>query len=434
MGPWVGLTNYRKLWQDKFFRRSLVVTTKFTLGRSRSRSSSASLAAILLNRLGAKAAILTGLVLLPWIMPDIVRAITWKSLLDPLYGGVSRGLVNLHIIKAPIAFLGDMKTALPSVVLVNLWQGIPFFTINLLAGLKSIDQELYEAAAIDGASSWRQFLHITLPGLRYVLIVVTLLSTIWTFNTFTLIFLLTGGGPMDATKVYSIYAYQLCYRRALRYGLAIAVALITAPVLARLHRGAGPLHDAGAHALCRSTSSRSRGRSAGALATHRLAVPDALRAHRWPSSGWSTTASRRSSRRSGALIRGCVGCADDDGAYPPQPQVGWQHAAGLDRSGPAARPLSCSPFYWVIVTGFKTELQITRSQNIFWPSPWTLDQFRAPAGPAAQLPGLAAQHDHRLRGHADSSRPSWPLPAPMRSPACAGRGQAPSPASCSSPT
>ena len=80
--------------------------------------------------------------------------------------------------------------------MINLWAGIPFYTINILAGLKSIDQELYEAAAIDGAGAWRQFLHITLPGLRYVLIVTTLLSTIWTFNTFTLIFLLTGGGPM----------------------------------------------------------------------------------------------------------------------------------------------------------------------------------------------------------------------------------------------
>jgi len=230
IGPFVGLKNYIELWSDIFFRRSVLITAKFTVASVVLKLLVGILAAVLLNRLGNRAAILTGLVLLPWIMPDIVRAITWKSLLDPLYGGLSRLLMDLHLAKQPPAFLADVSTALPTVVLVNLWQGIPFFTINLLAGLKAIDQELYEAAAINGASGWRQFLHITLPGLRYVIIVVTLLSTIWTFNTFTLIFLLTGGGPMDTTKVYSILSYNYAIGGH-RYGPGIAVSLSMAPVL-----------------------------------------------------------------------------------------------------------------------------------------------------------------------------------------------------------
>ena len=163
-------------------------------------------------------------------MPEIVRAITWKGLLDPLYGGVNRLLLTLGLVERPLPFLTGVDSALPTVIMVNLWQGIPFFTINLLAGLKAIDQELYEAAAIDGATKWRQFLHITIPGLRYVIVVVTLLSTIWTSNSFGLIFLMTGGGPMDATKVYSILAYQYAIT-GIRYGPGIAVAMTMAPIM-----------------------------------------------------------------------------------------------------------------------------------------------------------------------------------------------------------
>jgi multiple sugar transport system permease protein len=132
VGPFIGLENYRYLLRDKVFVSSLVITAKFTLASITVKVIIGTLSAILLNRLGGKAAILVGLVLLPWIMPDVVRAITWKSMLDPLYGGVNYILVHLGIVKAPIAFLGDMRLALPSIVLVNLWQGIPFFTINLL--------------------------------------------------------------------------------------------------------------------------------------------------------------------------------------------------------------------------------------------------------------------------------------------------------------
>ncbi len=230
IGPFVGFKNYIEVWGDQFFRRSLWITTKYTVASVVLKVVFGTLIAVLLNRLGRWGGILTGLVLLPWIVPDIVRAITWKSMLDPIYGGANRLLLDLNIIDQPLLFLSGIDSALPTLVVINLWQGIPFFVINILAGLKAIDKELYEAAAIDGASGWRQFLHVTLPGLKYVLIVVTLLSTIWTFNTFTLIFLLTNGGPMDATKVYSILSYNWGIG-AQMYGKGIAVALTMAPIL-----------------------------------------------------------------------------------------------------------------------------------------------------------------------------------------------------------
>jgi multiple sugar transport system permease protein len=152
IGPFVGMTNYVNLWKDTFFRNSVSVTARYTLSAVALKACVGTLAAILLNRLSGKWAILTGLVLLPWIMPEVVRSITWRGLLDPLYGGLNRGLVTLGLLKQPASFLTGVDTALPTLIMINLWEGIPFFTINLLAGLKAIDQELYEAAAIDGAS------------------------------------------------------------------------------------------------------------------------------------------------------------------------------------------------------------------------------------------------------------------------------------------
>src|SRR5207249_6312767 len=148
-----------------------------------------------------------------------------------LFGAGNYILVNvLHILPKGLPWLGDPATALPSVILVNIWGGLPFFVILILAGLKAIDKEQYDAAAVDGATAWRRFLHITLPGLRYVIIVATLLSTIFTFNGFTLTYLLTGGGPCGATRVYPILAYEYAVQ-ALRYSAGVAVAMTVAPFL-----------------------------------------------------------------------------------------------------------------------------------------------------------------------------------------------------------
>jgi multiple sugar transport system permease protein len=374
IGPFIGLTNYVNLWKDIFFRRSVVVTAKFTLSAVALKFVVGLLAAILLNRLGSRATFWTGLVLLPWIIPDIVRAITWKSLVDPLYGGLSRGLVDLGIVKKAPQFLTGVKTALPTLVVVNLWQGIPFFTINILAGLKAIDQELYEAAAIDGASPWRQFLHITLPGLRYVIIVVTLLSTIWTFNSFGLIFLLTGGGPMDATKVYSILAFSYAIA-GLRYGPGIAVAMTMAPILAIFIVVLGKYMMSGRR-LYEEQKEREPGvfmQFLGLLAWPFRMLIRLLVGLFWLVNGaveWIIEAI-------GGLLH-----PDKDAQVRVKRRRRWVADILPMTALILLLIFELAPFYWVIVTAFKTELQITRFERVYWPLPWTMDQFVNLFGPA----------------------------------------------------
>lgn len=376
IGPFVGLRNYVDLWGDIFFRRSVLITAKFTLASVSLKLIVGIISAVLLNRLGNRLAILTGLVLLPWIMPDIVRAITWKSLLDPLYGGLSQLLLDLGLIQQPLALLAGANTALATVVMVNLWQGIPFFTINLLAGLKAIDQELYEAAAIDGAGGWRQFLHITLPGLRYVIIVTTLLSTIWTFNTFTLIYLLTGGGPMDMTKVYSILSYNYAIGGH-RYGPGIAVSLSMAPVLGIFIVILGRYMMSG-----RRLYEEHKTREPGGIATLLgfLAWPFKQLGRALLAGFWLLNNSiERLIEGIGQLFRSLMGRG---GA----PATGRRKSKWRKQLLPTIALVlllifELLPFYWVIITAFKTELQITRFTNVFWPEPWSLEQFTKLLGP-----------------------------------------------------
>jgi len=374
IGPFVGLTNYINLWKDIFFRRSVMVTAKYTLSAVSLKIVAGILASILLNRLPGKFAFLTGLVLLPWIMPEIVRAITWKSLLDPMYGGLNKGLVSLGLVDKPLPFLSGVDTALPTLIVINMWQGIPFFTINILAGLKSIDTSLYEAAAIDGATKWRQFLHITLPGLRYVLIVVGLLSTIWTFNSFGLIFLLTGGGPMDASKVYSILAYQYAIA-GMRYGPGIAVSMTMAPVLGifivilgrymmtgrRLHEEEAP----------------EPGPVARFLTALVWPIRMVFRAIMWVFWFLNDTIER--------VIEGIKRLfareESEEQFAKRMRRARWSNSILPVTTLILLIMFELLPFFWVIITAFKGELQITRFENIYWPKPWTLIQFKTLIGP-----------------------------------------------------
>ncbi len=371
IGPFVGFKNYIDVWGDQFFRRSLWITTKFTVSSIVIKVIFGTLIAVLLNRLGRWGALFTGLVLLPWIIPDIVRAITWKSVLDPIYGGLNRLLLDLNIIDKPLLFLSGINSALPTLVMINLWQGIPFFVINILAGLKAIDKELYEAAAIDGATGWRQFLHITLPGLKYVLIVVTLLSTIWTFNSFTLIFLLTNGGPMDATKVYSILSYNWGIG-AQMYGKGIAVALTMAPVLGIFIVVLGRYMMQGRRLYDEEPTERAPGilSKIGAVIA-------------WPFKMILTAAVALFWAINDAIENGLTWFT---GLFKKAADTVGQRPRWMGQILPGIAlflllGFELLPFYWVIVTAFKSELQVTRFENVFWPTPWTLDQFKTLLGP-----------------------------------------------------
>lgn len=376
IGPWIGLTNYVNLYNDPFFWDSVRISLTYTIAAVVLKFFAGMVAALLLHRLTRFATIFTALVMLPWIMPEVVRAITWKGLLDPIYGMVNPLLKDLGLITTSIPFFGTPELALPSVILVNLWAGIPFFTLLLVAGLKAIDKEQYEAAAIDGASGWRQFLHITLPGLQYVILVETLLSFIWTFNGFTQVFLLTGGGPLGSTKVYTIFAIEAA--RSFRIGTAVAAAMSMVPLLVIL------IIILGRNVLATQT-----GRSAQSAAEQNTSVFGLIS---WPF--------RMIIALFGSVFwiinNGIEGILDGIGsAFRKNRPLTYDARASALRAKSARRRVNfvagvilallllfeLFPFYFVFITSFKHEAQIVSFQSLYYPDPWTWDQYEKLLGP-----------------------------------------------------
>ncbi|HEX2143426.1 MAG TPA: sugar ABC transporter permease [Glycomyces sp.] len=161
------------------------------------------------------------LALIPWAMPPVIIAIMWQLMLNPNYGPVNRTLDALGL-PSGINWLGEASIALPVVVVVGVWAGMPQTTVVLLAGLQAVPAELNEAAAIDGASTWRRFWHVTLPALRPIVIAITTLDLIWNFNSFALVFVLTAGGPGGTTMLPSLFAYNEAFRYG-NFGYAAAM-------------------------------------------------------------------------------------------------------------------------------------------------------------------------------------------------------------------
>ena len=184
--------------------------------------------ALLLNQSFRGRGLVRGIVLLPWSLPLVVSVLIWSWMYSDLFGIFNSLLMKSHLINEPINFLGDPNLAMPSVIAVNIWRGFPFFAINLLAGLQSIPDDLYEAGRVDGASRWQLFRHITLPGLRTVILIITLLSFIWTINDFTSVWVLTRGGPGTATEVFPIITYKIAFI-GLEVGRAAALPVMLLP-------------------------------------------------------------------------------------------------------------------------------------------------------------------------------------------------------------
>ncbi|WP_312878330.1 carbohydrate ABC transporter permease [Lentzea indica] len=236
----VGLDNYTALLGDTVFHKGVLNSFVFTAYAEIFKVTLGLIAALMLHHMRRGRAIIAGVILLPWVVPTVVTAFTWRSLFDPIFGSVNVLLTDSGIGPAlaavglvdrwPAEWLSDPALAMPAVILVNVWKGIPFFTVTFLAGLKAIDSGLYEAAIVDGASPWQRFKHITLPGLRHVMIVTVLLSSIWTFNNFDLIWLMTQGGPGDATAPYVMVAYSKAIQQ-LQLGAGAAVTLVMLPII-----------------------------------------------------------------------------------------------------------------------------------------------------------------------------------------------------------
>jgi ABC-type sugar transport system permease subunit len=170
--------------------------------------------------------------MLPWAMPAFVAFLTWRVLYQPIGGGINLVLTQLGLLDGIIDWLGTRNTAMASVIIASTWRGFPFWFVSILAALQSVPRELHEAAIVDGANAWQRFRYVTLPGIMPVIIVTTLLSSIWTANGFEHVWLLTAGGPSDATMVFPVLAYYGMQTQ--RIGEAAAVSVYMLPVLAIL--------------------------------------------------------------------------------------------------------------------------------------------------------------------------------------------------------
>jgi multiple sugar transport system permease protein len=229
---WVGLDNYVKLTWDGFFQRAVVNSFVFTFSSVAVKLVIGMAMAVVLTTPIRFRGFFTGVLLIPWVAPTVVSALNFLWIYDYSLGVLNYLLVRVfQVLPQGVGWLSEPNTAMASVIAVNIWRGFPFFGISFLAGMRSIPNELYEAAAVDGAGPIGRFRYVTLPGLKNILIIVALLSTIWTFNDFQIVYILTKGGPGGATQVLPVFTYEIAFG-AQRLGEAIAVALYMLPALA----------------------------------------------------------------------------------------------------------------------------------------------------------------------------------------------------------
>lgn len=230
MGHYIGVRNFSDLLGDTIFQQTtwntliyamVTVPFKAALGLG--------LALILNNRMRFSNPI-RAVVMMPYIVPTALSTLGWFMIFDPVFSPISWLLKHFGLITRNVNFLGDPGLAISSVCLVNIWRGLPFFAITILAGLQAVPGDLHEAAAIDGAGLWHRFLHVTVPHIKGVVLIATLLSIIFTFADFQLIYVLTKGGPANQTHIFGTYAYQIGLS-ATEIGMGAAIALYMFPIL-----------------------------------------------------------------------------------------------------------------------------------------------------------------------------------------------------------
>jgi multiple sugar transport system permease protein len=234
-GVFVGIENYEFLSDDSTFWLTVFNTLLYTTVASTIKFAIGLYLAILLNEHLPFKAIIRAVVLIPFIVPTVLSAIAFWWLFDPQFSIISWSLIKLGLISHNIDFLGDVWNARWSVIFANIWRGVPFVAITLLAGLQTVSPSLYEAATIDGATPWQNFRYITYPLLTPIIAVVMTFSVLFTFTDFQLIWVMTRGGPVNATHLMATFSYQRAIMSGyLGEGSAIATAMIPFLLLAIL--------------------------------------------------------------------------------------------------------------------------------------------------------------------------------------------------------
>jgi multiple sugar transport system permease protein len=231
VGQFIGLRNFVDLLGDTIFHQTvrntlvyalITVPFKGLLGLG--------LALVLNNRMRFSNPVRAA-VMMPWIVPTALSSLGWFMIFDPVFSPISWALKHMGLIQKNVNFLGDPTLAISSVCLANIWRGVPFFGITILAGLQAVPNELHESASIDGAGMLQRFRHVTVPHIKGVVLIAALLSVIWTFADFQLIYVLTKGGPANQTHIFGTYAYQIGLA-ATEIGMGAAIALYMFPILA----------------------------------------------------------------------------------------------------------------------------------------------------------------------------------------------------------
>jgi multiple sugar transport system permease protein len=234
-GTWVGLQNYQELLFGRdlsgAFLQSVRVSLIYTVAAQSLKFVLGLAMALLLHEQFRGRMFVRGLFFIPWAVPTLIGALTWKW----MYDGTAVGLLNmlglrLGLTNELIQWLGNYNLALWSVVVAVVWAGTPFWSMMFLAGLQAIPSELYEAAEIDGADVFQRFFNITLPALMPIIIITAMLSTIWTANSINFVYVLTGGGPANATMIFPLLAYQVGVAGAQRLGMGATISLFFFPL------------------------------------------------------------------------------------------------------------------------------------------------------------------------------------------------------------
>jgi multiple sugar transport system permease protein len=226
-GIWIGIENYQSLFQDRVFWTAVQFTIIYTVIATIGKFALGLWLALLLNHHLPFKAFIRSIILVPWIVPTVLSAIAFWWIYDPQFSIVSYTLYEMGLIDRYIDFLGVPNHARASLIVANVWRGIPFVAICLLAGLQTISPSLYEAAMIDGANAWQRFWHVTLPMLMPILAVVLTFSVLFTFTDFQLVYAITRGGPVNSTHLMATLAFQRAIPGGqLGEGAAIAVAMI----------------------------------------------------------------------------------------------------------------------------------------------------------------------------------------------------------------
>lgn len=232
-GHFVGLKNFATDLPDPIFWRVALNTFVYTGAATLLKMVGGLALALAMNQQFRMKNLVRALLLLPFIVPTVLSTVAFMWMLDPAFSVVNRILVQFGAPPPGPSWLGNPALAMFSIIMINTWRGLPFYGITLLAGLQTVPPELYEAATIDGAGGWHRFRYVTLPLMRPIILIVTLFSVIFTFADFQLPYVLTHGGPANATNLFATYAFDIGMS-ASQLGLGASVALAMLPALGLL--------------------------------------------------------------------------------------------------------------------------------------------------------------------------------------------------------